>query len=197
MNKPPIVEVIAGYIQLRKAGTEYVGLCPFHRERTPSFHVNEDKGVYHCFGCGASGDVLSFVQQIEGIAFKQALAWLGIDRERKRYSRIPTQTIHAAALLARWLNRQYLLLGVRLRELSRDIALAEQIPDYELAASLSGEWELLSEFHEGLAQPESAAELWAVRRSIEAITDEVEPEPLLEFPPLTPAYQAYLRSVIQ
>ena len=60
-NKPSIVEVIGQRVHLRKAGKEYKGLCPFHAEKTPSFSVNEEKGLFHCFGCGVSGDVFDFV----------------------------------------------------------------------------------------------------------------------------------------
>lgn len=70
-----IVHVIGQYVtSLRKSGRDtYKGLCPFHQEKTPSFNVHEAKQYYHCFGCHASGDVLKFVQQIEGISFYEAL----------------------------------------------------------------------------------------------------------------------------
>ncbi len=71
-----IADVVGGYIQLRKAGSHYKALCPFHNENTPSFIVSPDRGTYHCFGCGASGDVLSFVQEFEGLDFKGALELL-------------------------------------------------------------------------------------------------------------------------
>ena len=67
-------EIIAKKVQLKnRGGTGYVGLCPFHREKTPSFFVNDDKGIYHCFGCGVHGDIFSFVMQDEGIPYKEAL----------------------------------------------------------------------------------------------------------------------------
>ncbi len=56
-----------------RRGREFVGLCPFHKEKTPSFSVVEDKGFYHCFGCGAHGDVISFVMQTEGLGFLEAV----------------------------------------------------------------------------------------------------------------------------
>lgn len=67
-------EIIAKKVLLtNRAGRGYVGLCPFHREKTPSFFVNDDKGIYHCFGCGVHGDIFSFVMQDEGIPYKEAL----------------------------------------------------------------------------------------------------------------------------
>jgi hypothetical protein len=71
-----IVTVIGHYVALRKRGAEYVARCPFHEERTPSFTVSPVKQLYMCFGCGACGDVITFVQEIEGIDFTEAVARL-------------------------------------------------------------------------------------------------------------------------
>jgi DNA primase len=68
-----IVSFISQYIKLKKVGKNYVGLCPFHAERTPSFTVNGEKQIFKCFGCGASGDVVSFYMRIKGLEFKDAL----------------------------------------------------------------------------------------------------------------------------
>jgi DNA primase len=67
-----IVDIISEYVQLKKQGRNYSGLCPFHGENTPSFSVSTDKQVYHCFGCGAGGDVFSFLMEIEGLSFQEA-----------------------------------------------------------------------------------------------------------------------------
>ena len=70
-----IVRIIGDYIKLKKAGAQnYSGLCPFHGEKTPSFSVHATRQFYHCFGCGVSGDVFSFVQKIENITFPEAVA---------------------------------------------------------------------------------------------------------------------------
>lgn len=71
-----IAAVIQQYTPLRKVGLELVGLCVFHKERSPSMSVNPANGFFHCHGCGAGGDVLSFVQRIEGISFMEARATL-------------------------------------------------------------------------------------------------------------------------
>ena len=69
-----IVRVVGDYVKLKKAGAQnYAGLCPFHQEKTPSFSVHATRQFYHCFGCGASGDVFSFVQKIENITFVEAV----------------------------------------------------------------------------------------------------------------------------
>lgn len=71
-----IVDVIGEYVQLRKAGKDYVGLCPFHDENTPSFNVVPDKQFYHCFGCDASGDVIEFLERQAGMDFMEAMRYL-------------------------------------------------------------------------------------------------------------------------
>jgi DNA primase len=71
-----IVDVIGSYIQLKRAGTAHKALCPFHKEKTPSFNVNQHRQIYHCFGCGAGGDVFRFVMEYEGIDFGMAVRML-------------------------------------------------------------------------------------------------------------------------
>lgn len=71
-DRADIVALVGEYVPLRRAGTSFKGLCPFHAEKTPSFHVNPQRHFFHCFGCGASGDVVRFLMQIEGIPFPEA-----------------------------------------------------------------------------------------------------------------------------
>jgi DNA primase len=71
-----IVQVVQEYVSLRKTGATYKGLCPFHSEKTPSFHVNRDKGFFHCFGCGAGGDVFKFLELQEKMGFQDAVRHL-------------------------------------------------------------------------------------------------------------------------
>lgn len=71
-----IVDYISGYVTLKKSGRDYSGLCPFHKEKTPSFHVSGEKQLFHCFGCGASGNLVQFVMRAEGIDFVEALKLL-------------------------------------------------------------------------------------------------------------------------
>ena len=72
-NKIDIVDVISKYVKLKKQGRNFVGLCPFHNEKTPSFVVSPEKQIFHCFGCGASGDVIKFIMRIEDVDFKTAV----------------------------------------------------------------------------------------------------------------------------
>lgn len=72
-----MVDLAGKYVDLRRIGKKYVGKCPFHADRTPSFHVDPAKGRYFCFGCGKSGDVISFVQDIEQVSFAEAVSRLG------------------------------------------------------------------------------------------------------------------------
>ena len=86
-----IVRIVGDYVKLKKAGAQnYSGLCPFHGEKTPSFSVHATRQFYHCFGCGVSGDVFSFVQKIENITFPESVrtgrAKLGIPLPKASYS---------------------------------------------------------------------------------------------------------------
>jgi DNA primase len=71
-----IVQVVQEYVPLRRAGATHKGLCPFHSEKTPSFHVNPDKGFFHCFGCGVGGDVFKFLELHEKVGFQDAVRML-------------------------------------------------------------------------------------------------------------------------
>ena len=75
-SQADIVQVVQDYVPLKSAGSSYKGLCPFHGEKTPSFHVHRDKGFFHCFGCGVGGDVLKFVELQEKLGFQDAVRHL-------------------------------------------------------------------------------------------------------------------------
>ena len=79
-EKARLVEVVSDHVSLRKAGKNYLGLCPFHSERTPSFTVNEEKGIFHCFGCGVGGSVFNFLMRTHNWTFPEAVRELA-----KRY----------------------------------------------------------------------------------------------------------------
>jgi DNA primase len=83
-----IVEVVSAHTDLRRQGARYVGLCPFHEERTPSFSVEPTEKLYHCFGCGVGGDVIKFVEEKEGVGFAEAVEMLadryGVELEREQ-----------------------------------------------------------------------------------------------------------------
>ena len=85
-SKTDIVDLIGEYVQLTKRGKNWFGLCPFHGESTPSFSVSEDKQLFHCFGCGASGNAITFVMDIENSPFTEAVVKLaertGIEIDR-------------------------------------------------------------------------------------------------------------------
>ncbi|HUY20339.1 MAG TPA: DNA primase [Candidatus Binataceae bacterium] len=72
-DRANIVEVIGTQVRLKRAGRNYVGLCPFHNEKTPSFSVNAERGFFHCFGCGAGGTVFDFLMRLEGLTFPEAV----------------------------------------------------------------------------------------------------------------------------
>lgn len=73
IDKSDIVDVVSEYVPLKKSGSNYMGLCPFHNEKTPSFSVSPQKGIFHCFGCGEGGTAISFVMKMENLTFLEAL----------------------------------------------------------------------------------------------------------------------------
>jgi len=133
MIKPSITEVVGQHVHLHKTGKEYVGRCPFHEDKTPSFSVNEAKGLFYCFGCGESGDVFDFIMRLDGLTFPEAKRALGIESDSRRSTPRVSPHRKAATLLVAWLNEQHLLIGARCRDLSRQIALADEgrVVDYE------------------------------------------------------------------
>jgi DNA primase len=91
-DRSSILEVVSDYVNLKKAGKNYKGLCPFHSEKTPSFMVNEEKQIFHCFGCGAGGDVFTFLMKVGNFSFPQAVEELA-----KRYGvRLPPRELSPA-----------------------------------------------------------------------------------------------------
>ncbi len=108
-----IVEVVSDYVQLRRAGGNFLGLCPFHAEKTPSFNVNPAREIFHCFGCGAGGNAFSFVMKIEGISFPEAVKLLarknGIEIEERQLtpSELRSQDEHAQFLRINELTTSY------------------------------------------------------------------------------------------
>ncbi|MGA7619943.1 DNA primase [Candidatus Binatus sp.] len=72
-SRADIVEIVGAHVRLRRAGRNFVGLCPFHNEKTPSFSVNAERGFFHCFGCGAGGSVFNFIMRVEGLTFPEAV----------------------------------------------------------------------------------------------------------------------------
>lgn len=112
-NESDIVDVISEYIQLTKRGRNWFGLCPFHGENTPSFSVSEDKQIFHCFGCGAGGNVITFVMDIENVSFPEAVSKLGerigiqvdiqnssVDKPSRHYSQKEENMIEAHQFVA-------------------------------------------------------------------------------------------------
>ena len=80
-NASDIVDVIGSFVPLKRAGTNFLGLCPFHKEKTPSFNVNPSKQIFHCFGCHKGGDVFTFIREFENLSFIESVQRLA-DRAR-------------------------------------------------------------------------------------------------------------------
>lgn len=101
--KNDIVDVISDYVRLQKKGSSYFGLCPFHNEKSPSFSVSRTKQMYYCFGCGAGGNVFTFIMEYENYSFLEALKFLadraGVELPEQEYSREARQRADLKAIL--------------------------------------------------------------------------------------------------
>ena len=92
-----VVDVVSEFVQLRKRGKNYIGLCPFHNEKTPSFTVSEEKQIFHCFGCHTGGNVFKFLMEFQKISFVESVQQLAdqlgitIDYEQAGYSEQQTE----------------------------------------------------------------------------------------------------------
>ena len=101
--KNDIVDVISGYVKLQRKGSSYFGLCPFHNEKSPSFSVSPGKQMYYCFGCGAGGNVYTFIMEYENYTFVEAVKMLaeraGVELPEMEYSREQKAQADRKALL--------------------------------------------------------------------------------------------------
>ena len=105
-----LVTIVGRRVQLRKKGHEYLGICPFHNEKTPSFTVNEVKGFFHCFGCGEHGSIFDFIMKIDNLSFPEAVERLAAEaglempleseesREREKSARTQYEVLEKACL---------------------------------------------------------------------------------------------------
>ncbi|MFN2340733.1 MAG: DNA primase [Halanaerobium sp.] len=122
-----LVDLVSDYLELKKSGNRFKGLCPFHSEKTPSFFVNPDNNFYHCFGCGAGGDTISFVMEIENLTFVEAVKMLAersgmelpdlSDQQREQYKE-REQLFSMNKLAARFYN--YILTETEIGKAARD-----------------------------------------------------------------------------
>jgi len=165
-----IIELVEKYTNLRQRGREWWGLCPFHSEKTPSFAVNENKGVFHCWGCGEGGDVIAFVQKIEHLSFPEALQFLGVAKERKpriQPFRIEAEQIAIwGEMMSEHIARQLRLIGIQKNWL-------DEFEDRELAKwkrkNLERRWQILESFDKELGNPTSLVVLWEQRDALERL----------------------------
>lgn len=149
-SKVNIADLISQYVALSRTGKNYIGLCPFHGEKTPSFNVNAEKGFYHCFGCGSSGDAIEFLKEYNQVGFidavKELANFAGVtldisnDREEKNNPNAPLYEINNQA--ARLYN--ILLMSTELGERARDYLAERGITD-----------DVIKRFNIGLAPEEN------------------------------------------
>jgi DNA primase len=112
-DQADIVDVVSRFVELKRMGSNHKGLCPFHEEKTPSFNVNSDRQIFHCFGCGVGGNVFTFLMEVEGVSFPEAVRSLGKrygievpDRSRADDTQSQTEGLYRLCdFAARWFHR--------------------------------------------------------------------------------------------
>ena len=152
-----IVDLVSGFVILKQAGRSFIGLCPFHKEKTPSFTVSPDKQIFYCFGCGEGGNALAFVMKINGLTFPEAIRYLAkktgvalpdrpLSRQEKEQLTLKERMLRLHALVA-----DYYVARLRGKEgqkaqlylQNRDIG-AEAVNTFQLGYSLEG-WRFLKD----------------------------------------------------
>jgi len=156
-RRADIVEIISPHVALRKAGRRLTGLCPFHKERTPSFTVDPESGLWHCFGCKAGGDLFRFLEMIEKVTFSEAVEMLG-----RRYGIAPMRRAEAAGAARR--DRMLALHADAAKYFQKCLraAAAQAARDYLSGRGLSGE--TIASWGLGYAPPTWDALLKAMAR---------------------------------
>jgi CHC2 zinc finger len=192
-QKPSIVKVVSEYVHLRRAGKELVGLCPFHAEKSPSFAVNEKKGVFHCHGCQEGGDVIDFMRKLRGMSYRQAIAALGMDPNARRPApdwRLRTE----ARRLAAWANNTTQRVMSVMREIGQQSLIAKDLKFSEEGAALARKWTLFEMLAEDLQNKKYVLGLYRYREAIEHLHADALIEPWPEWPALTPEYLAFIEA---
>jgi len=159
-DRADIVDVISEYLTLKKAGRNYIGLCPFHKEKTPSFTVNREKQIFYCFGCGEGGNVFSFLIKVNNQSFPEAVRYLArktgivipegtVTREEKERAGIKEQIIRVNQVAARYFSQTLLSnAGREAREYLKKREIGESVVrEFHLGYALDG-WRHLRDFLE-------------------------------------------------
>ena len=127
-SRNDIVDVISAYVKLQKKGSSYFGLCPFHNEKSPSFSVSRQKQMYYCFGCGAGGNVFTFLMEYENYSFVEALRYLadraGVDLPEQEYSEAERRRADEKAVLLEIHKRAAQFYYVQLKSFQGEQAMA-------------------------------------------------------------------------
>ena len=141
-EKTNIVDVVGERVRLKKSGRTFKGLCPFHNEKSPSFHVDPAKQLYHCFGCGAGGDAYSFLMAAEGLDFAESVETLArrvshpLTKRDPRQAGKKTRLLKACEEAATFYQKALRLdSGATVREYIKSRGLAELAVEFKLGYS--------------------------------------------------------------
>lgn len=163
-QRADIVEIISPHVTLRKAGRRLVGLCPFHQEKTPSFTVDPESGLWHCFGCKAGGDLFRFVEMIEKVTFREAVELLA-----RKYGIAPLRKADAAVSARRDRMIGLHADAARFFQHCLTVPAARRVREYVASRGMSDE--TVKEWGLGYAPPTWDALLKAMRRRGHSVQD--------------------------
>jgi hypothetical protein len=174
---PRILEVIQHHVSLRKLGREWWALCPFHSEKTPSFAVNPGKELFYCHSCHAGGDVISFIQKIEGVDFKTAREHLGLETYRPSPAHL--QIKNDARAIALWARTTSNKICTALRDISDQLRVCKMARAQSGAnaniiqhqASLIRQWAILTDLDDDINDAKTVVGLWQQRGDIEQLVE--------------------------
>src|SRR5262252_3410160 len=119
LGRIDIIDIVGGFVKLKKRGANYLGLCPFHNEKSPSFTVSPAKEIYKCFGCGRSGNTISFSMEHEKYSYAEALRWLAakynveieekeLSSEQKQHQQVADSLYILNAFAQKWFHESLL-----------------------------------------------------------------------------------------
>jgi len=169
-SRTDIVDLISEYVTLKKAGRNFIGLCPFHKEKTPSFTVNRERQIFYCFGCSEGGNVLSFLMKVNHLSFPEAVRYLGrktgvvipeeaMTREEKEQTSLKEQINRVNQIAARYFSQNLSSQAGRIaREYLGKRGISESVVrEFRLGYALDG-WRYLKDFFEKEKIPLKLAE---------------------------------------
>ena len=160
-NEANIVDIISGYIPLNKSGSDYVGVCPFHEDHSPSMHVSSKKNIFKCFVCNTSGNVFSFVQRFEGVSFPQAVKIVA-DKSGITFNH------DVSSFGSSKYKREFALMDLSLKYYQNNLASASGVEAKKYLANRGISEQIIKEFKFGLSLDKDSLKIFFEKKDADA-----------------------------